>query len=310
MSNNSQPFAGIWPLTLANVVANYKSASNASRTYRNHLYIVGLEGQQSLRLSGFSADERNALTVASMRLANNQINEACNKFYATVQLAHTVRERTFSGKEGLSADTFCGEFILGALIPVLYYSQVATLLSLLSSYGLLLLRDRRDKQQRNVDSALRSSGWADEWEFLLMRTPNDWNVMSRRKEGHHTRFHKQLLNIAQRFSASGTDVVSFDFELLDQLKALREQADYSVLGETSLSGAIGLETYLKYLPRAYSNICFCIQTISCISGITNRCDVRFQHHLKPLLEELLQHPYSIKLELWKQFPISFTLSVA
>jgi hypothetical protein len=114
----------------------------------------------------------------------------------------------------------------------------------------------------------------------------------------------------KRFFASGTDVVSFDFDLLNQLKTLREQVDYSILGETSLSGVIGLDTYLKYLPRGYGNIMLCIQTISRISGITNGCDVRVQRHLKPLLDQLLQHPYSVKLELWKQLPSTFTVPVS
>jgi len=60
--------------------------------------------------------------------------------------------------------------------------------------------------------------------------------MSRREEGRHTRFHKQLLRIAERFSASGTDIASFDFELLNQLKGLRESVDYSILGEASTPG--------------------------------------------------------------------------
>ena len=244
-----------------------------------------------------------------MRLANNQINEACNKFYATVQLAHTVRERTFLGQVGVSADTFGGEFVLGALIPVLYYSQVAALLSLLSSYGLLFVRDRRDKHQRNIDSRLKSTGCMNDWGFLLMRTWDDWHLMSRREEGKHSRFHKQLLRIAERFFASGTDIASFDSKLLNQLKGLCESVDYSILGETSLAGLIGFEQYLRFLPRAYNNIVFCIQVISRISGITNRCDVRIRN-LRPLLDELLQHPYSVKLELWKHLPPTFTVSVS
>ena len=304
MSESRRPFSGIWPLRLDEIVVHYKSADIGPRTHKAHLHIIGLADQCSLRLSGFSAEERNDLSVASMRLANNQINEACNKLYATVQLAHTVRERTFLGQVGVSADTFGGEFVLGALIPVLYYSQVAALLSLLSSYGLLFVRDRRDKQQRSVDSTLKSAGWVNDWEFLLMRTRDDWRLMSRREEGKHTRFHKQLLRIAERFSASGTDVASFDFELLNQLKGLRESVDYGILGETSLAGVIGFEQYLKFLPRAYHNITFCIQTISRISGITNGCDVRIAQNLKPLLDELSRHPYSVKLELWKGFTLS------
>ena len=305
-------FAGLWPKKLASITSHYRAAKSRCRTYRNHLEIVGLSDYGFLKVSGFARDERYHLTLASMRLANNQINEACNKFYATVELARTVKDRTYLGQEGISSEHFGGEFILGALIPVLYYSQIASLLSLLSSYGVVFVRDKRSREQRHMDHVLKSQNWGNQFEFFVMRTRHDYVVHSRSEVGNTSRFHQQLFTIAEKFFASGVDVKLFDFNLLRELKKQRELVDYSVLGETTIKEAMGFDTYLKFLPKALNNLRCCIEVINRISGITNNCDIRLSNLEKSILPELFQHPYSIKVDLSKQifppdfFTVSFT----
>lgn len=147
------PFAVLWPVAVNYIATEYQKAMSAVRqrqvvVFKNHWQVAGLWSGESLKVSGFTNDEKVCLTLDSMRLANNQINEACNKLYATVELANAVQKRL--DKEGIASDRFSGEFILGALVPVLYYSQVAALLSLLSSYGILFVRDQRVKAERKI----------------------------------------------------------------------------------------------------------------------------------------------------------------
>jgi hypothetical protein len=176
------PLPGLWPLTTAQVILDYEAAKIGPNKYQSHLDIAGFS-RQSIQTSGFTREQQNDLTLASMRLANNQINEACNKLYATVELAYAVRARTFPGQSGVSSDFFSGEFVLGALVPVLYYSQVAALLSLLATYGIVLVHDGRSRRERQFDQTLRSEHWGKEREFVIMRKQSDCNVLSRSTVG-------------------------------------------------------------------------------------------------------------------------------
>lgn len=298
-------------MTITGIASKYTAAKVGPTTYRSHLAVVGFLGG-NIQLSGFTEENQNDLTLASMRLANNQINEACNKFYATVELAYAVRTRTFAVQSGVISSYFGGEFVLGALVPVLYYSQVAALLSLLASYGVVFVHDRRTRRQRHSDLVLQSKHWNGERDFLIMRMQNDWNVLSRSETGGDVGWHQQLLNIGARFFATGTDATVYNFDLLRQLKEQRELVDYGVLAETSMAGVVGFDKYLRFLPIAHKNIGFCINVIKRVSGITNNCDVRMQNLEKStILNELIfQHPYSIMYNLGQQFvPTSSTWSV-
>jgi hypothetical protein len=291
------------------VISHYGAAKIGPRKHRSHVNVAGFSSQ-SIRASGFTEEQQNDLTLASMRLANNQINEGCNKLYATVELAYAVRTRTFAGQSGVSSDHFSGEFVLGALVAVLYYSQVATLLSLFATYGLILVHDKRTRQERQFDQTLQSQHWKKEREFLIMRKQSDWNVLSRSEVGGDVGWHQQLLNVGAMFFATAGDATGYDFDLLKELKKQRELVDYGILAETSMGEVVGFERYLKFLPRAHKNIVFCINLIRQVSGITNNCDARVQTLEKSILREILfEHPYSVQLELWKQYTPTFTVPV-
>jgi hypothetical protein len=305
-SSYCRPLSDLWPLTIAQVILQYEAAKIGPSKYRSHVDIAGFSGQ-SMQVSGFTKEQQNDLTLASMRLANNQINEACNKLYATIELAYAVRTRTFPGPSGVSSDSFSGEFVLGALVPVLYYSQVAALLSLLASFGMVLVHDKRSRRERQFDQTLQSQHWGEERESLIMRKRSDWNVLSRSTVGGNVGWHQQLLNVGSRFFATVADAAGFDFNLLKELKKQRELVDYGILAEISMGEVVGFQRYLKFLPRAHKNIAFCINLIKQVSGITNHCDIRMQKLEGSILRELLfEHPYSVVLELWKEFTPVFT----
>lgn len=300
------------PRTLPDLAEAYRSAASGPHSSNDYFDILGIDGQNMMKVTGFSDDEKNSLTLITLLLANNQINEACNKFYATVELANAVKDRTLGGSIGVSSDHFSGEFVLGALIPVLYYSQVATLLSLFSSYGLIFARDRRNRQTRRSDPELRRLGMHDEYEYLVIRSRNDWLVKSRSlvAGGNKNRFHQQLIGIADRFLNSGTDANGFDFDLIRELKAQRELVDYRILGATSMESAMGFEHYMRFLPRAYKNIKFCIQVISVIDRITNNCDNRIRTLESSALALLFTTPVSIRLNLLAEMPSSFLVNTS
>jgi hypothetical protein len=127
--------------------------------------------------------------------------------------------------------------------------------------------------------------------------------------GDRIGWHQQLLNVGARFFATVTDAAGFDFDLLRELKKQRELVDYGILAEISMGEVVGFQRYLKFLPRAHKNIAFCINLIKQVSGITNHCDIRMQKLEGSILRELLiEHPYSVQLELWKEFTPIFTAS--
>lgn len=300
------------PRTLPELASAHRNAASGPISSNGYFDILGIHGQNMMKVAGFSDDEKNSLTLTTLWLANNQINEACNKFYATVELANAVKERTRGGSIGMSSDHFSGEFVLGALIPVLYYSQVAALLSLFSSYGLIFARDKRNRQTRRSDPELRRLGMQDEYEYLVIRSRNDWVVKSRSlvAGGNKNRFHQQLIGVAERFFNSGTDANGFDFDLIRELKTQRELVDYSILGSTSMVSVMGFEHYMRFLPRAYKNIKFCIQVISVIDRITNNCNTRMETLERSELALLFTHPVSIRLNLLAEMPSSFVVNTS
>lgn len=307
----SLPLAELYLRTKPALAEAYRSAASGSQSRKNFIQILGIHGQNVIKVAGFTQDETNSLTLATMSLANNQINEACNKFYATVELASAVKERTFGGSIGVSRDHFSGEYVLGALIPVLYYSQVAALLSLFSAYGLLFVRDRRTRDERRSDPELTRLGWQQEYEYLVIRTQHGWVIKSRSQVagGNRSRFHQHLIAIGERFFASGTDAIGFDFGLIRDLKAKRELADYSILGYTSQRDVMGsFESYMRFLPRAYKNIKFCMEVISTVDRIVNNCDRRMRTLETSSLALLFTHPVSIQLNLLAEMPLSFVVT--
>jgi hypothetical protein len=68
------------------------------------------------------------------------------------------------------------------------------------------------------------------------------------------------------------------------------------------------ESYMRFLPRAYKNINFCMEVISGVDRIINNCDRRMRTLERSSLALLFTHPVSIQLNLLAQMPLSFVVT--
>lgn len=98
--------------------------------------------------------------IYSIYRSNQQLNEGCNKLWATTELLHVTNPRFKKKEHILVGELFNRNYLQGTLIPTLYFSQISTLMSLLSSFGFIFLM---------INSR----------QYLLIRTQDGWKIYVR-----------------------------------------------------------------------------------------------------------------------------------
>jgi hypothetical protein len=68
------PLSELRPRTLSSVAQAYRTAVSGPRSSNGYLDILGIHGQDMIKVAGFSDEEKNSLTLTTLLLANNQIN--------------------------------------------------------------------------------------------------------------------------------------------------------------------------------------------------------------------------------------------
>ena len=287
---------------------------------------LGISGIGDLKTNGFSDDEKKLLNKYSIYLANNQINEACNKFWAIVELLNITSPKVWRNTpkeinnleytlqmanaadlpeilpwdlseisslnyyQNPLGEDFSNTYMGGTIIPVLYYSQITALLSILSSYGCVLIRDEREKSL--VGNKKR--------ELILLRKENDWNLVGRRHFISNLPIGKKLsgwhIEIIQLFGGLKKCDIEFpnvNINLIDKLREMRAVADYGILGEVTMGGVADITDIVKLIPIAIKNIEIGVNHLKNVWQITNKCDTRFDK-LKNKIPDLLES-YNVKM---------------
>ena len=200
------------------------------------------------------------LNVYFLNRSMHQVNEACNKLWATLEVHHGVKS-----KEKLCRK-FSADFLPSSTVPTLHYANVSALLSILSLFGLSSIAER----ERNLIF------------YNLVRTADGMRLMERNKYLSEvfgfvkSGWHAQVLQIYEGLRQKG--IMLPDINLLECKKLQRERAKfhYDILSQTSMKGASG-EVYFQFLPIAARSIEVAIESIhQAIKPIPNGCDSRFE----------------------------------
>jgi hypothetical protein len=196
------------------------------------------------RTSGFNDEESLTLNAYSIHRASNQLNEACNKLWCALELAYTISPAIFGKKYTPIGNGFDYDFSLGTLIPSLYYSQISTLVSILSLFGVVSLYNHKTGKAYN-----------------LTRTKHGWRIYKRRqylkrvlgvkepKKG----WHNELIQLFKGLCREITEIPCCNIAEIENLLIKRNKAHYQVLGDVSVGAVMGINIFFDYIPTIFEN---------------------------------------------------------
>ncbi|MGI0091104.1 MAG: hypothetical protein ACREBS_05300, partial [Nitrososphaerales archaeon] len=203
------------------------------------------------------------LNVLSVFNANQQINEACNKMWATAELSNVGRGSVWKHGYSPIGKEFSTLFLSGTLIPTLYYSQVSAMISSLSIFGCV---------------PILVNGTP----YYLVRTVEGWKSFVRRnfiKEilgKKVTGWHEQIIETYFGLIMEKIRLPKVSQSKLMRLKKLRNEMHYNVLGDIKMWRVIARrEEYQNFVPFVDKTICGSIELLQTVTKVTNGCDNRY-----------------------------------
>lgn len=202
--------------------------------------------------------------IYSILRANQELNEACNKFWSAVELANITSPAIWKKTYKPLGEGFSGLFVVGATIPTLYYSEVSALISMLTIFGVVPIK-MGDPQ-------------------YFVRCKDGWRIFVRKRYlqdvlGTSARtWHGEFTATYEALLRKGIDLPPLNLKGLVKLRDLRNEVHYEVLSDLKMWRAIRYKTAFKrHLPHVMETIAQAIQTISTIKLVTTGCDERFKN---------------------------------
>ena len=198
--------------------------------------------------------------------ACNQVNEACNKIWTTCELYHQLYEQPRSAWLG---EDFHRGFLPSSTIPVLYYADISSMVSLLHFFG---IGSYRVKEKRGIVN------------YDLVRTANGFRLVNRKE---HVRsltgktaggWHDEVTNLYEGLLSNGIKLPRIGMDNFRALKQDRMDLDYGLLSQTTMAGAFGEKRFFGHLPHVIfvtRKALFNLQKIG--KPLPNNCDVRFKN---------------------------------
>lgn len=202
--------------------------------------------------------------IYSIFNANQQLNEACNKLWAGIEIMHVTDQSIWNRKYDPIGKKFHGSFVLGTAIPALYYAQLSAIVSILSIYGCVPIMINRKR-------------------YYLIRTKTGWQLFSR---GYYAKtvlgvnansWHDVILKTFEAFGNNDLKLPAIDLDKTFVLKKLRNEMHYEILGDLKMWRAYTKRnSFFKLVPLVVDTIDISIQTLRYIKKITTGCDERFE----------------------------------
>jgi len=203
--------------------------------------------------------------VYSVYSSNQQLNEACNKLWATMELAHATGRDVWKRQYEPIGESFDGKFLLGTLIPNLYYSAMSAMVSILSTYGCIPVRVNGQP-------------------MFLVRSSSGWMVSERQKYMRENfgfgakSWHDQILKTYEGLREKGIKLPSIDMESIFELKSLRNSMQYEILGDLRMWRMFkDKKAYYKFVPKVIDLVESSIESLRRTAAITTDCDKRFDN---------------------------------
>lgn len=201
--------------------------------------------------------------IYSIFNANQQLNEACNKLWATAELTNVTGRNVFGKTYQAVGNGFNGSFILGTTIPTLYYSQLSAIVSVLSAFGCVpvMINSKR---------------------YYLLRFSDGWTIqprteyISKNLGINADSWHDVILKTYKSLRSKGVKMPDMNIERTFDLKKLRNQMHYEVLGDLKMWRAYqNRKTYFRYSAFVFRSLQSAINNLAQLKKVTTNCDKRF-----------------------------------
>lgn len=201
--------------------------------------------------------------IYSIFNANQQLNEACNKLWATAELTNVTSRRVFNKNYEPIGKEFIGSFILGTTLPTLYYSQLSTIVSVLSAFGCVPVRVNSKR-------------------YYLLRSKDGWTIqprneyMSKNLGVNADSWHDVILRTYKSLKSKGIRMQDMNIERTFKLKSIRNEMHYEVLGDLKMWRVYdNRNTYFRFSSLVFKSIELAIKNLAYIKKVTTNCDTRF-----------------------------------
>ena len=199
------------------------------------------------------------LTMHFLFRSVNQINEACNKLWATVETYYHVL------KCGPVCKDFSKEFLPTSTVPTLHYANMSSLVANLALFGVCLWAERG--QRMRYYNLVRTN----EGIFMVERKQYLVKLCGTAKNG----WHAQVIQTYEILQKKGIMLPKVDIDQCKGLQKERNKFDYDVLSKTTMNGMYGMDTYFKYLPMITQTIDDSIESMKkIVVEIPNKCDIQ------------------------------------
>jgi len=233
---------------------DYNARYDIEETVQSYLKELGF-GTGRLSKSKLHPNPIALFDIYSMARACNQVNEACNKLWATMELAYATSPKIRYRKYDPIGESFDSAFLLGSLIPTLYYSQLSAILACLSTFGCISLRDAY-------------------LAYNVVRTKKGWRILERKKYIKDTfgfdlsvGWHSQLIQLLRGFKEAVSDFPAVNHSDTVKLRELRDITHYEILSDVSAAKVAGIERYFEFLPLVVNTINSSLGTLSRVFGL-------------------------------------------
>jgi hypothetical protein len=226
------------------------------------------------RIQSYKLDTPQAewFNIYSIYSANQQLNESCNKLWATIELANLTSKHVWKKCYQPIGEDFSSTFMLGTLIPTLYYSQISAIISILSSFGCIPILIQRVP-------------------YYLLRTINGWTLFRRRTYirqvlGIETKsWHDTIIKTYESLINKGIRLPRIAIRKTFALKKLRNEMHYEILGDLKMWRMFkDNNAYLKHLPAVIKTVETVVGNLSKIKKVTTGSDERFRNLKDALLK--------------------------
>jgi hypothetical protein len=197
--------------------------------------------------------------------ASTQMNEACNKLWATAELYYHLKD----GGSRLCND-FNSGFLPGSTVGTLYYAAMSSLIGILTLFGVCPIRVKN----KNYNILRTSKGF-----IIRKREQYLKDIFGASRQG----WHEQILLMYSKFPDHGLDLPYINIEDIYKLKSDRVYFDYGILAQPTMKDTFGEKHYFKHLPKVVDMLEVGINCLKNVNEpIENGCDKRFNSLNKSL----------------------------
>ena len=230
-------------------------------------YVHILNNDGVIKTSSSSFDK---LNMYFLYRCLNQVNEACNKLWGTMELYNQLAKGPpiYSG--------FNPGYLSSTTVPTLHYANMSALVSLITLFGVC---SWVEKGQKN-------------WFYNLVRTSNGLIIKERTKHLVDTfgtakvGWHQQVIQMYEGFCNHGISLPDINIIETKRLLSERNRVQYDILTQTTMKGMYG-NGYFSFLPAVIKNIGVAINNLSeVVNPLPNGADKRFSS-LEGTVPELL-----------------------